>query len=169
MDLSPLYELYMYANTPLFMYRRFREVAAVERLAKDQSAHDLVAAWNMYACKQERTVEDEVRAYAALVALSFVEDYQAVTTALAAAHMGVLRWDMDIKDAVLRFRSPVVSVVLSAPRPQMPGPVFVRPGAYADTASNVYLIDKSAHGQAHCTAASSAKDRSPTVIQVSGK
>lgn len=133
LPVEPLRELYIVANTPMFIYRRFRRLPILQQLAERHSAADLVAAYNEHGGAPNRSVDDIVRAYAALVALSYAE-YRSAREAAKDLRPGLLTWTDHILDAVFALNRPL-STTLLVIAPRLAGPTS-SPSA---TTSNVLV------------------------------
>ena len=59
------------ANTPNYLLRHYRGDTGVDRFAKAASTHELFAFVSDVATKEEKSFEESVRAYAALVGLAY--------------------------------------------------------------------------------------------------
>ena len=68
LNLEELRRLYAFANTPAYLFRRFRRDESVKRLADAVSLPELVSEIKEVDGNPERSLDDVVSAYAALVA-----------------------------------------------------------------------------------------------------
>jgi hypothetical protein len=78
-----LEERYMFANTPGYILRHFREAPAVKQLATSHSIAQLVAVVTAVEGKPSPSIEDIVDGYSAIVALTYFEnvDLKAIAAA----------------------------------------------------------------------------------------
>lgn len=74
-DVTALHRQYFIANTPAFLFRRFRADLSVQRLAQECSTAELLDAFERLAAisEAERSSEDVARIYAILVALAITD------------------------------------------------------------------------------------------------
>src|SRR5262245_58571020 len=89
-DLRSLSETYVVANTPAFLFSRFKLSTAVERLAKAESSADLAAAV-LDADDFSKGLDSVVTAYAALTALT-LQDAKPQLDSLRAVRFLRLEW-----------------------------------------------------------------------------
>ena len=68
---NQLGRIYIVANTPSYLFRHFRAEQSVQRLAKQNTAQDLIEFARGVAVANKRTLKQVIEAYAAIVALTF--------------------------------------------------------------------------------------------------
>lgn len=123
LDLLPLErlsEIYAISNTPNFLFRKFREIDAVELLSREFSASELLAAANEIAHKSEKNVQDMVNLYACLVALTF-KSKDEFRLAIAEGGIPNVRWAPNLIEEGLTLPNPFsesVFTIASAPTSQ---------------------------------------------------
>jgi hypothetical protein len=115
-NLEPFAFPYLIANTPFFLYKRFREVPESRSLAARHGASELVTAFNEHANRVERSDEDVLRAYVALVALSFC-NYEQVKAVSERLRPGRLNWGTRLLEILRGTHVPSSVQTLVAPHP----------------------------------------------------
>ena len=88
---SSLASYYLLANTPTYLYRRFRESPTVQRLATEATAYQLVQSLLKIDKLKQRNLSDVVTAYALTVALTFLEQRD-VSKALRGKKVKNIEW-----------------------------------------------------------------------------
>ncbi len=96
-DLKPLVEAYLFANTPMYLFRHFRENASLRELTQQTSVEALTAEYIDRTRKEWKSIEDIVVAYAILIAITFLE-YGQVLTVFESLDLSHLDWGEEIKD-----------------------------------------------------------------------
>ncbi len=96
-DLKPLIEAYLFANTPMYLFRHFRENASLRELTQQTSVEALTAEYIDRTRKEWKSIEDIVVAYATLIAITFLEYGQALTV-FESLDLSHLDWGEEIKD-----------------------------------------------------------------------
>jgi hypothetical protein len=130
-DVQPYFAPYLLANTPLFLFKRFRAIETTRALAERFTPGELVDAFNEHANRHEHVNDDDlVRAYLALTALSFSKRAEAEN---ASQRLRLQRapWASSILRSALAAptATAVETMLVSAPRA-----VIVGPGAPTDNA-----------------------------------
>lgn len=97
-----LLDIWMIANTPNFMFERFRRDASVSAISKAYSADRLLSISSSYARSTE--FDDKVRAYAYLIALSYKPAGEARNVLAAVSPLG-LKWFTELTNLILRTAS----------------------------------------------------------------
>lgn len=90
-ELDQLAPIYLVANTPEYLYRRFRAESAIQRLAEQSKPADLVNLILQVDRSAERAVHKVVAAYAATVGLT-LQDSREVLRALEGFEVTNLNW-----------------------------------------------------------------------------
>ena len=96
-DIQSLFDAYLFANTPLYLYRHFRRNASIKELAENNEIKSLVNEYNRRTAKKKKALEDVVVAYSILTALTFLE-YQQALAAFDMIDLSKLDWGNEIKD-----------------------------------------------------------------------
>lgn len=90
-DLNELGPIYLYANTPMSLFRSLKDSAALYDVTSEFSADELIEQYNEVASKPKKTGEEVVRAYALLVSLSY-RDYNEISNLLDKIDTNGLDW-----------------------------------------------------------------------------
>ena len=90
-DLNELGPIYLYANTPMYLFRRLKDSSALYDATSEFSPEELIEQYNQIASKQTKTGEEVVAAYALLVSLSY-RDYNEISNLLDKANTNGLDW-----------------------------------------------------------------------------
>ena len=90
-DLNELGPIYLYANTPMYLFRRLKDSAALYDATSEFSAEELIEQYNEIASKPEKTGQEVVAAYALLVSLSY-RNYNEISNLLDKANTNGLDW-----------------------------------------------------------------------------
>ena len=85
-----LSEQYLFANTPMYLYQKFRESDAVFELS-NLNTSDIVKQYNEIAQRYPKTFKEIITAYALLISLSF-KDYSEVKESLNKLEKNGLDW-----------------------------------------------------------------------------
>ncbi|MBA7578946.1 hypothetical protein ES708_20812 [subsurface metagenome] len=96
-DIQPLIDAYLFANTPSYLYRHFRQNASLKELAENNPIKSLVSEYNIRTAKKRKTVEDVAVAYSILTTITFLE-YQQALVAFDMINLSKLDWGNEIKD-----------------------------------------------------------------------
>ena len=94
-EIDKLTDMYLVANTPSYLYRRFRDSVIVERVAKDSTAEQLLETIRTVDKLEDRELLEVVKAYTATVALTFL-DPRAFQEALGKIEIVHLEWVLPI-------------------------------------------------------------------------
>ena len=109
LDLKQVAKAYLFANTPLYLYRRLRNIASVKELGEDTPLNVLITEYNKRTSKKRKTVEDIAVAYSLLITTTFW-DYQQAKAALDNFNLSLLDWGRDIKDIFIST-SPITNII----------------------------------------------------------
>jgi len=90
-------EAYLVSNTPLYLYKRLRRLAAVQYLASAVRKDEIAAEYSKRANVSNRSPDDVAIAYACLVALTHKDPSEAVPF-LRSLDLGGLDWAPAIRD-----------------------------------------------------------------------
>jgi len=96
-DIKQLTNSYLFANTPMYLYRHFRRNPSIKELAENDSTQKLAKEYNKLTSKKTKPINDIVIAYSILIAITFLE-YQQALTAFGTVDLSKLDWGNDIKD-----------------------------------------------------------------------
>jgi hypothetical protein len=72
-------EIYLFSNTPLYLFKKLRQLQAVQQLAQNSDAKELFEEYLRRVKEVERTLDDVAIAYACLVALTYKERREAIS------------------------------------------------------------------------------------------
>lgn len=95
-DLPALTKVYLFANTPMYLYNHFRGNSSLQLLATYTSIQDLVNEFTARTDKEKRTLEDIVVGYSVLIIISFL-DYKRALEAFEQMDMARIEWGVEIK------------------------------------------------------------------------
>jgi len=137
LDLRSYRQPYVLANTPLFLYKRFREIAETRQLAAQHTAEDLVTAFNEHANRVGAPCEDdELRAYVALIALSFRERSEVVRS-IERIRPQRLRWARQLLDVI---SEPQVATTIKTVHARPPQPRVIGESNSSPPATSLILL-----------------------------
>jgi hypothetical protein len=161
LDRESLAQILAVANTPQYLYKHFRSDPSIEALSRTTTIEDLFLFVRQQATKRERTFEDSVLAYAALVAITYKpsNDIRAI---LDREGIPRFKWAHDIIEGYLLAAPPtqlIVPTVHSAGLRDM--------GATRSVASNT-VIAKTQRAVVSPLVESSVVSNSPVQIIVVG-
>lgn len=116
-DLKPLINTYLFANTPMYLYRHFRRNASLKELAENNPAQRLVDEYKRRTSKKTKSTKDIVIAYSILVTITFLE-YQQALAVFDMIDLSGLDWGNDIKD-IYMSKIEITSVTRLVVKPQI--------------------------------------------------
>lgn len=93
-------EVYLVANTPLYLYKRLRRLQAVQRLGRSTDAKELLLEYSRLAATEERSPDDVAAAYGCLVAMTHQDPLEA-TPLLRSLNRSSLDWALALRDLYL--------------------------------------------------------------------
>lgn len=96
-DIKPLTNAYLFANTPMYLYRHFRRNTSLKELAENNPTQRLVDEYNRRTDKKTKSTKDIAIAYSILIAITFLE-YKQALAAFDTINLSRLDWGNDIKD-----------------------------------------------------------------------
>ena len=96
-DLKQLAISYLFANTPMYLYRHFSRNISLKELAVKNPIKRLVTEYELRTAKKKKTVEDITIAYSILVAITFLK-YDKALAAFDMIDLSKLDWGNEIKD-----------------------------------------------------------------------
>lgn len=96
-ELDNLKEWYIYANTPMYLYKHFREEGSLRNLSEKLDVSELTEIYNHYRASKKQNLENVVISYAVLTALTLKDPYLA-EKAFKKIDLSCLRWGNDIRD-----------------------------------------------------------------------
>lgn len=108
-DLEEVISTYLFANTPMYLYRRLRSNASIEQLAKNTNLDVLLEEYNRRTSTEERTAEEVAVAYALLVAVTFLRRSEP-STAFRDFDLSRLDWGKDIRDIFISETPPETEI-----------------------------------------------------------
>ena len=109
-DLEGLTDIYLVANTPMYLYRNIRKHVAVIFLADRHTPAELSDFYSKVVSKKSKSIEDVVTAYVFLLALTRKE-YSAASFFLKKMDLDVLDWGEKIRDIFLVDHQPTTIIV----------------------------------------------------------
>jgi len=107
-------ETYLVSNTPLYLYKRLRDLPAVQRLAEDNDVEELGSEYLRRAKTIPRKPDDVALAYACLVALT-TKEWRRVMPLIRLLDLSDLDWASLLRDIYLARLSPEESISIKAP------------------------------------------------------
>ena len=124
-------EVYLVSNTPLYLYKRLRQLEAVHHLASAVTGKDLLAEYLKRAKAKDRTPDDVAIAYACLVAIT-LRDLDEADPLLRSLESTSLNWAPAIRDLCFAktpvgksHRIIIERSTIPAPRPYSDAPATV--------------------------------------------
>ena len=115
-DLKPLIDAYLFANTPMYLYRHFRNNASLQELAERTSIQILVAEYDRRTVKETRSIEDIVVAYSTLIAITFLK-YQRALEVFENLGLSRLDWGDEIR-SIFTSTTKIVNVFRETVKPK---------------------------------------------------
>ena len=134
LNIDQLAQTYLVANTPSYLYRHYRSDQSVQDFARHNNTEDLVSIAEQISRFKNRTLEDLILAYAAIVALTF-KDFREVKDALGRASFTGLDWATDIIKLWDNTRIPTQTINVKGQ------PIVQTPTRITD-ASNIIIDDR---------------------------
>jgi hypothetical protein len=134
LDMRDLREAYLYANTPAYLFRRFRENASVQKLATALPISELTKAFNELRSKHPVGLEEIVQEYAILISLSLRDPAERAAI-----------WDFH--DSRLEWWQQIVSQIQSFSTPSNEISVSISPGIESNSESS-HIVDPDSKGEA---------------------
>jgi len=134
-DLKPLIATYLFANTPMYLYRHFRRNASLKELAENNPPQRLVNEYKRRTSKKTKATKDIVIAYCILIAITFLE-YQQALAVFDTINLSGLDWGSDIKD-IYMSKIKIASVTRLVVKPQI-SPVEQ---TKSDSSTNTLLLN----------------------------
>jgi hypothetical protein len=98
-------EVFLFANTPNYLYKHLRELNEVQRLAENLTSKELYDACSTYLDKTVKTFENELGFYITLIALSF-KDYSEANVFLRSLNNKEYKWSDSILTLINAKRNP---------------------------------------------------------------
>ena len=90
-------EIYLYSNNPIYLFKKLRQLQAVQQLAHNFDAKELFEEYSQRVKGVERTLEDVAIAFACLVALTYKEQTEAISI-FRSINPTDLKWASAIRD-----------------------------------------------------------------------
>jgi len=115
-DLKPLTKAYLFANTPMYLYRHLRGNASLRELVEHNPIQVLTSEYEHRTAKETRSIEDVVVAYAVLVGITFL-GYQQALEVFHSLELSRLDWGHEIKDIFISTAR-IVSFTSATVKPQ---------------------------------------------------
>lgn len=104
LNVENLPETYVFANTPMYLFKRYRLSYSVRKMAVRTPVESLITQFNDIGRKPEKSLDDVVLAYAILVSFTWL-NYEDAIKAFSSVDLSYLNWGRDIK---LIFQTVVV-------------------------------------------------------------
>jgi len=112
-DLEEVVSTYLFANTPMYLYKRLRSNASIEELAKNTTLEVLLEEYDKRTSMEKRTAEEVAVAYALLVAVTFLGRSQP-SVAFRNFDLSRLDWGNDIRDIFISETPPETEITVTA-------------------------------------------------------
>lgn len=100
-DLDTLVGEYLFASTAGYVYQRFRENISLQEMAKKEKEKSLVKEYIRRTDKLDRKIEDDVVAYAIIIAITLYDDHKKAIGAFEKIDLSKLEWGNKLKDIYL--------------------------------------------------------------------
>ncbi len=100
-DVDYLKREYIFANNATQLYQRFRENTSLQELARGNGPESLIEEYQRLINKDEKTVDEVVKAYALLIAATFL-DYKEAAETISKLDLAKLEWGKELKDIYMR-------------------------------------------------------------------
>lgn len=104
-EIAILKELYLYANTPYFLYKRYADLEFIENKISAESSDVLLAKLRTRLIKDEKSLEDISIIYAIVISLIY-KDYNSVLVILKEIKEVKFEWVSKIADLIIAKRIP---------------------------------------------------------------
>jgi hypothetical protein len=125
--------IYMLANTPMFLYRHMRQLTYLENLAKNNDLEVLLIEYERRTIKKDRLPEDIAIAYAILIAIAHLE-YSVALKYFSKFDLSRLKWGNEIKN-IFHTRIPVETTVNFFTMPEISDTQQIRSDSVASLSS----------------------------------
>lgn len=97
LNISSLKAIYLFSNTPMYLYKNFRKDPSVQELSDKYSADDLIDLFYQFANESDRNVENLVVIYSIIISLTYKE-YQQVKVFFETKELYGIEWFEMIRD-----------------------------------------------------------------------
>ena len=141
LDPKEIVTAYVYANTPMYLYRHLRSIEPLRELATESSINSLVEEYNERTTKEKRTEADVAIAYAMLIAVTFLE-YSEALAAFDRFDLCRLDWGRDVRDIFIRT-SPISNFISISQKPK----ISRVEQALSDSSTNILALEIIPKGQ----------------------
>lgn len=133
LDIKEINSVYLFANTPKYLYRHLRHIQSVQELSQRATLQNLVDEYNKITSLSTKSSEDIAAAYALLIAVTFWE-YQKGLAAFGKLDFSRLEWGSDIKD-IFRTNAPINTIVGIGSKANIPPDSLEATGSSTSAAS----------------------------------
>ena len=100
LDLETLREIFIYANTPKYLYKNLKKDTSVQFIANNNSTDVLITAFNEFLAQASNDCDKAVQLYVILVALTF-KNYSEVRPFFQTLLSNKFRWVKEISETFL--------------------------------------------------------------------
>jgi len=136
LDINEINSVYLFANTPKYLYRHLRHIQSVQELSRHATLQNLVDEYNEITSPTAKSSEDIAIAYALLITVTFWE-YQQALAALNKFDLSRLEWGNEMKD-IFRKNTPINTIVRIHAKANIPRNEFRASGSSTSTVSYEY-------------------------------
>jgi hypothetical protein len=109
LDIKEINSVYLFANTPKYLYRHLRHIQSVQELSQRATLQNLVDEYNEITSPTTKSSEDIAIAYALLIMVTFWE-YEQALNAFGKFDLSRLEWGKDIKD-IFKANAPINTII----------------------------------------------------------
>jgi hypothetical protein len=145
LDIKEINSVYLFANTPKYLYRHLRHIQSVQELSQRATLQNLVDEYNKITSPTTRSSEDIAAAYALLIAVTFWE-YQKALATFEKFDLSRLEWGNDIKD-IFKTNAPINTIVGIGAKANIPPNNLEATGSSTSTASYEYTHNNRKEGK----------------------
>jgi hypothetical protein len=117
LDKTEIISIYFFANTPMYLYRNFRNMESIKELTKTIPISSLINEFDERTQKDKKSEEDIAIAYAILIAITLLEYRDALAT-FEKIELSKLDWGIEIKDIFIKT-SPITGFLEISQKPKI--------------------------------------------------
>jgi len=145
LDIEEINSVYLFANTPKYLYRHLQHIKSVQELSQHASLQNLVDEYNKITSPTTKSSEDIAIAYALLITVTFWE-YQKALAAFDKFDLSRLEWGNDVKH-IFKTNAPINTIVGIDMKADIPPNGLKVSGSSTSTASYEYTHNNQRGGK----------------------
>jgi len=113
LDLKPLSVKYLLANTPMYLYSRFREEMTIQNLCHQFDLTALAEEFNRRVGREPRCIQDVVVAYGIVIGLTFLEA-NLTNASFGRMDLSKLDWGTALRDIFHQSHIPTITSTVAS-------------------------------------------------------